>query len=210
MNCLQLRGRGDIAATDGHHILIRPALHSLGPTICSSRPNLLLGCKELDTGEPVQVGFAGDWVTLGIGPWLISFKVNREARFTEALARWESAGATAAQLDILRSATIEIRDLSDPRTLALAGGNTIVLDTNAAGRGWFLDSTPSHDEEFSVPLTTSAARAATGPAVDRVDLLTTVMHEYGHLLGLDDHLAPPTCSPSPSPSAPAAISPPRS
>ncbi len=106
----------------------------------------------------------------------------------EALARWESAGATAAQLNVLRAATIEIRDLSHPRTLALAGGSTIVLDTNASGRGWFVDSTPSLDEEFTVPLTTSAARAATGPTVDRVDLLTTILHEYGHLLGLDDHL----------------------
>lgn len=106
---------------------------------------------------------------------------------TEAIARWESAGATAAQLNVLRAATIEIRDLSDPRTLALAGGNTIVLDTNAAGRGWFIDSTPTTDEEFTVPVSSSAARAATGLAVDRVDLLTTVMHEFGHLLGFDDH-----------------------
>ncbi|MBL8830098.1 MAG: hypothetical protein JNM18_24180, partial [Planctomycetaceae bacterium] len=105
----------------------------------------------------------------------------------ESLARWESAGATAAQLNVLRAATIEIRDLSDPRTLALAGGNTIVVDTNAAGRGWFVDSTPTTDEEFTVPLSTSAARATSGPAVERVDLLTTVMHEFGHLLGLDDH-----------------------
>ncbi len=106
----------------------------------------------------------------------------------EALARWESAGASAAQLNVLRAATIEIRDLADPRTLALAGGSTIVLDTNAAGRGWFVDSTPSTDEEFPLSSSTSAARAATGPAVDRVDLLTTILHEYGHLLGLDDHL----------------------
>ncbi|MBL8829753.1 MAG: peptidoglycan DD-metalloendopeptidase family protein [Planctomycetaceae bacterium] len=105
----------------------------------------------------------------------------------EAITRWESAGATVAQLNALRAATIEIRDLSDPRTLALAGGATIVLDTNAAGRGWFVDSTPTTDEEFTIPLSTSAARASPGPVVERVDLLTTVMHEFGHLLGLDDH-----------------------
>ncbi len=127
----------------------------------------------------------------------------------EALARWESAGAAAAQLDILRAATIEIRDLSDPRTLALAGGSTIVLDTNAAGRGWFVDSTPSQTKN-SRPLTTSAARAATGPAIDRVDLLTTVMHEYGHLLGLDDHLGSTDLLAESLPSAPAATSPPPS
>jgi hypothetical protein len=81
LNCLQLRGRGDIAATDGHHILIQagftfPWTDNL---LVPARP--LLGCKELDTGEPVRVGIAGDWVTLGIGPWLISLKINREARF---------------------------------------------------------------------------------------------------------------------------------
>ncbi|MBL8829275.1 MAG: phosphoribosylformylglycinamidine synthase subunit PurQ [Planctomycetaceae bacterium] len=105
----------------------------------------------------------------------------------EALARWELAGASAAQLSVLRAATIEIRDLSDSRMLGLAGGNTITLDNNAAGRGWFVDSTPSADEEFIILLSSSDARASVGPAVDRVDLLTTLMHEFGHLLGLDDH-----------------------
>ncbi len=91
---------------------------------------------------------------------------------TEAIARWESAGASTAQLNVLRAATIEVRDLADPNTLGLGGGSTIVLDTNAAGRGWFIDSTPSADEEFNILLSSSDARASVGPAVDRVDLLT--------------------------------------
>ncbi len=88
---------------------------------------------------------------------------------------------------MLRAATNEIRDLADPNTLGLGGGSTIVIDINAAGRGWFIDSTPSADEEFNILLSSSDARASSGPAVDRVDLLTTVMHEFGHLLGFDDH-----------------------
>jgi hypothetical protein len=94
LNCLQLRGRGDTVATDGHHILIQsgftfPWEDNL---LVPARP--LLGCKELDTGEPVQVGLACDWVTLGIGPWLISLKINREARFPkidDCLPQSESA-----------------------------------------------------------------------------------------------------------------------
>ncbi len=81
LNCLQLRGRGDIAATDGHHILIQAGYTFPWTDNLIVPAKSLLGCKELDTGEPVRVGIAGDWVTLGIGPWLISLKINREARF---------------------------------------------------------------------------------------------------------------------------------
>jgi hypothetical protein len=75
------------------------------------------------------------------------------------------------------------------RTLGLGGGNTIVLDTNAAGRGWFIDSTSTLDEEFDIPVAATESRAPTGPVVDRVDLITVMMHEFGHLLGLHETVA---------------------
>ncbi len=81
LNCLQLRGRGDIAATDGHHILIQNGFAFPWADNLLVPAKSVLGCKELDTGEPVRVGLAGDWVTFGNGPWLISLKVNRTARF---------------------------------------------------------------------------------------------------------------------------------
>ena len=72
-------------------------------------------------------------------------------------------------------------DLPDT-TLGLASGNVIFLDTNAAGQGWFVDPTPREDSEFTsgMPDTTTAAK---------VDLLTVVVHEMGHILGLDDDAA---------------------
>jgi len=68
--------------------------------------------------------------------------------------------------------------------LAATVAHGILLDPYAAGYGWFLDATPWDDEEFD-----ELGRAISGSAADgRVDLLTVVMHELGHVLewGHDD------------------------
>ena len=61
----------------------------------------------------------------------------------------------------------------------------MTLDLNAAGHGWFVDQTPALDEEYSV--SSDARLKAIDPrAVDRIDLLSVVEHELGHILGLAD------------------------
>ena len=100
-------------------------------------------------------------------------------------------GLTADQLALLNQATITIADLADGY-LALTLGTTITLDTDAAGYGWFIDSTPWANEEFipnSSPITDHASpwqlQAAPGSAADgHIDLLTVLMHELGHVMGL--------------------------
>jgi hypothetical protein len=63
-------------------------------------------------------------------------------------------------------------------------GKTIRIDRDAAGYGWFIDPTPTDDLEFAEVLSpTSLAARNDSPAANRVDLLTTVMHEMGHVLG---------------------------
>jgi hypothetical protein len=54
-------------------------------------------------------------------------------------------------------------------------GTTVYLDVNAAGRGWFIDSTPRKDSEF--------AKTGNQGEQGRMDLLTVVMHELGHVVG---------------------------
>src|SRR5262249_19236293 len=82
----------------------------------------------------------------------------------------------AASLDTVALAGIDIRmaDLGGTR-LGLVSGRTIWLDDNAAGWGWSVDPTPPNDSEFTTPGNQGEA--------GRMDLLTVLEPEIGHLLG---------------------------
>jgi cyclophilin family peptidyl-prolyl cis-trans isomerase len=81
--------------------------------------------------------------------------------------------------------SVNVADLSGSM-LGEAAGNSIYISRNAAGYGWFVDSTPADDSEFTDSLGSYALAASSeSPAANRVDLLTTVMHEMSHLLGYD-------------------------
>jgi hypothetical protein len=64
--------------------------------------------------------------------------------------------------------------------------NTIVIDSTAGGYGWFIDGTPLDDSEFGKQLGRELLATPAGPAAGRMDLITVVMHELGHVLGLGD------------------------
>jgi uncharacterized repeat protein (TIGR01451 family) len=83
----------------------------------------------------------------------------------EALARWAAAGLDAAQLSVLRNVPIHIATFLDAPRLGVESDGEIWLNADAAGWGWFTDLSPG----------------AT-PAAGRMDLLTVVEHEFGHVL----------------------------
>jgi hypothetical protein len=62
----------------------------------------------------------------------------------------------------------------------------ILLDDDANGRGWYADATPLDGREFGNRVSSVAGSALpNSPALDRYDLLTVVLHEMGHLLGIE-------------------------
>ena len=71
---------------------------------------------------------------------------------------------------------------------AVANGDgtfVITIDSDAVGYSWFIDPTPADDDEF---LGTGGVLDAVegSSAAGRVDLVTVVTHELGHVLGLPD------------------------
>jgi len=65
-------------------------------------------------------------------------------------------------------------------------GNTITLDPTAAGHGWFLDPTPWDNAEYVATSNPNEWVALPGSAASgKIDLLTVLLHEYSHVLGLN-------------------------
>lgn len=98
-----------------------------------------------------------------------------EALKTAAIAQFAQAGLDEAGLAVLESTSVSLTDLRG-NLLGLATGSTVLIDSDAAGYGYFVDATPEEDLEF---------QTANSPALGRVDLLTVIVHELGHVLGLE-------------------------
>src|SRR5262249_23800889 len=135
------------------------------------------GVPQLAADGPILVGAA---------PVLTEDELAPVAR--EAVARWAATGLSAAQLERLNAVQYQIGTLGGSYLGLTELGSTVVrLDATAAGYGWFIDSTPADDAEFGAGAGPRELWAAPGsPAFGRMDLLTVVAHELGHVLGLDD------------------------
>jgi uncharacterized delta-60 repeat protein len=101
---------------------------------------------------------------------------------TAALQRFSAAGASPTLLGNLATAKVTFAQLPGGQLGRVdAANNQIVLDSTAAGYGWFVDQTPAQDEEF----TNGTTAAAGSPASGHIDLLSAVVIEMAQLAGLD-------------------------
>ncbi len=102
----------------------------------------------------------------------------------EAELRWAAAGANVKALGSVQVVvgTLPGAELGESSAVV----DTIFLDSNAQGYGWFIDPTPGQDSEFPLRVAATEERATGGPAAGQMDLLTVIMHEMGHFLGHDD------------------------
>ena len=80
----------------------------------------------------------------------------------DAVALWKAVLGPDPGADALDGVTFAIAEL-DGQRLGRTLGTTVFIDSDAAGYGWSVDAAP--------------------PAADRIDLLTALAHELGHVLG---------------------------
>ncbi len=81
--------------------------------------------------------------------------------------------------------SIQIADLKGNQ-LAKTIGSVIYLDQDAAGWGWFVDRTPLDSSEYTSAGQNGRPLAPpNSPADGRIDLLSVLLHELGHVAGLE-------------------------
>ena len=163
-------------------------------------PRVLFSAAPVAVDEPVEEERGGAEATAHTSEAFdsdveaisgISFDDDSDVEFTEedldrladeAIARWTQSGLTEEQIESLERISYVVSDF-EGSAVAKAEGTTIYIDDDAAGHDWFIDETESLDEEFVA--FEGYWEAVTGEAMEGIDLLTVIMHEQGHLLGLE-------------------------
>ncbi|MEN8205399.1 MAG: calcium-binding protein, partial [Pseudomonadota bacterium] len=110
----------------------------------------------------------------------------------EAIARLTSTyGFSDEEQARLAGVTFSVTDLQG-LMLAQTRGSSVEIDVDAAGHGWFVDPTPMDDAEFRRHIPgTGLAATPDSDAYDRIDLLSVIMHELGHVLDLSHESGQP-------------------
>ncbi|MBL4898920.1 MAG: DUF4347 domain-containing protein, partial [Colwellia sp.] len=120
-------------------------------------------------------------------------QINLDSIGTIAKANWIASlslpGVTlnnAEKQEIEQVITLLTFDIQSLGGLQLANlaGDIITIDSDAAQNGWFVDTTANEDSEFTVDGAGDSRVSEDATITNQYDLLTVLMHEIGHRLGL--------------------------
>ena len=107
----------------------------------------------------------------------------QDANAPEVATSWQSLFAQNEQ--IINSINLSFADLSG-EAVGQTVGSTITLDTTAADYNWFIDPTPADNSEYLPTSNPDEWVAKAGSAAyGKMDMLTVLLHEYGHALGIE-------------------------
>lgn len=99
--CVQLQGRGAIAATDGRQLLRQSGFVFGWNADVLMEASDVFASRELPHDQPVRIGKTPNWVTVEVGAWTIHHAIQKEGRFpdVERVIPGSSSVVTRMQLD---------------------------------------------------------------------------------------------------------------
>jgi hypothetical protein len=147
----------------------------------SQRPKLMItyhvnALVAAESAAPAAAGPPAPLTAAALDSVLSAAKANVLAK--------APADQQARAASLLANVQLMIVDLPEG-FLGTSTGLLVRIDSDAAGRGWFVDTTPTDDSEFSPPSAAGQMQAVSAEAIGRYDLLTALEHELGHVLGLE-------------------------
>lgn len=196
LGCLHLRGKlGRIDATDGRHVLTQAGFQFPWVDDVLLPANGILGCRVLDLNQPIEVGWAGDWIGFRIGPWLVMLAMQKEGRFPKIDDVMPKPDAAKSRLELSADDAVFLGDVlprlprNDPQfepvTLDLNG--RVLVRAREEGRSQPIQVELPNSRLDGEPVTLNSNRSYLAHAL-RLGFRT--LHCYGPespVLCADDH-----------------------